>query len=195
MRASNADREEVVQALQDAAAQNRITMDELSERLTAAYAAKTFGELEPITADLPVSGRPQFAPSTAGSSHPPARITPDPHATAASIGILGGTDRGGSWSIAPTHTAVAVMGGINLDLRDVSFSAPETVIRATAVMGGVDIKVPPDVTVRVRGFGFMGGFVGRDQEGPPGAPVVVVKGFAFWGGVNVSRKARPELET
>jgi uncharacterized protein DUF1707 len=53
MRASDADRDRVAAALREHCAQGRITMDELQERLDATYAAKTQGELQEVTADLP----------------------------------------------------------------------------------------------------------------------------------------------
>ncbi|MGC5410288.1 DUF1707 SHOCT-like domain-containing protein, partial [Streptomyces sp. DT225] len=52
MRASDADREAVVEQLREAAAEGRIDMDELDERLHLALTAKTYGELAPITDDL-----------------------------------------------------------------------------------------------------------------------------------------------
>jgi hypothetical protein len=54
MRAADADRERVVAVLQEAFAQGRITVDEFHERSDQAYAAKTLGDLVPLTADLPV---------------------------------------------------------------------------------------------------------------------------------------------
>ena len=50
--------------LRQAAGDGRIDLAELDERLEATYAAKTYGELVPITVDLPVHGRP-------GARHPP----------------------------------------------------------------------------------------------------------------------------
>lgn len=57
-------------------------------------------------------------------------------------------------------------------------------------MGGVNVVVPPGIEVVVRGIGIMGGFDHREEGTPaqPGAPRVVVTGFAFWGGVGVERK-------
>ena len=52
-RASDAEREAVVARLRNAAGEGRLTVDELDERIDAAYAAKTRAELEPLTADLP----------------------------------------------------------------------------------------------------------------------------------------------
>lgn len=53
LRASDADREAVAQRLRAAHADGRLDVTEVEERLTAAYAAKTLGDLEPLTADLP----------------------------------------------------------------------------------------------------------------------------------------------
>lgn len=54
IRASDMDREGVVTILRDAHAEGRLTLDEFDERTTAAYAAKTWGDLEDLTTDLPV---------------------------------------------------------------------------------------------------------------------------------------------
>ena len=45
VRASDADRERIVEQLRQHTADGRLTMDEFDERLDAAYAAKTYGEL------------------------------------------------------------------------------------------------------------------------------------------------------
>ena len=47
------------------------------------------------------------------------------------------------------------MGGIDIDLREVEFTAPQLTIRCAAIMGGIDITVPPDVTVEVNGLAVM----------------------------------------
>lgn len=63
LRASDADRERVAQLLRDGAAEGRLDMDELDERLDSAYAARTFGELQGLTRDLPaVAPQPRRAP-------------------------------------------------------------------------------------------------------------------------------------
>lgn len=53
MRASDADRDRVAAALREHCAQGRISVDELNERLDGVYRARTFGELDKVTADLP----------------------------------------------------------------------------------------------------------------------------------------------
>jgi Domain of unknown function (DUF1707) len=52
-RASDAEREAVVERLRHAAAEGRLDTDELSERVERAYGAQTSADLEPLTADLP----------------------------------------------------------------------------------------------------------------------------------------------
>ena len=53
LRASDADRDRVVAALRDHAAAGRLEAAELEERVEAALAARTLGELDPLMADLP----------------------------------------------------------------------------------------------------------------------------------------------
>jgi hypothetical protein len=62
MRASDGDRERVVQALQEQVGEGRLTLQEFEERSTAVYEAKTVGELRELLADLPVDVFPQPAP-------------------------------------------------------------------------------------------------------------------------------------
>jgi Domain of unknown function (DUF1707) len=70
MRAADADRERVVSILQEAFAEGRITVDEFHERSDQAYAAKTLGDLRPLTADLPAQDLAR--PGTAMDPTPPA---------------------------------------------------------------------------------------------------------------------------
>lgn len=54
LRASDADRERVVEQLREHTAAGRLTQDEFEERMAGAYAAKTFRDLGVLTQDLPV---------------------------------------------------------------------------------------------------------------------------------------------
>jgi hypothetical protein len=79
VRAGNADRERVVAQLNAAFAEGRLDVGELDERVAAAYAAKTLGELVPLTADLPV-GRARAAGPARRETAP---AQPHQHAEAA----------------------------------------------------------------------------------------------------------------
>lgn len=64
MRAADTDREAVVQKLAQAYSEGRLDYAEMDERTAAVWAAKTYGELAKITADLPatVSTQPAITP-------------------------------------------------------------------------------------------------------------------------------------
>jgi hypothetical protein len=187
MRASDADRDRVAMVLREAAGEGRLSLDELEERLEAVYAAKTYAELEPLTRDLPVTGRPQ--PPLAGVG--PELALGDAPTWRTGIAVMSGFQRQGVWAVPPTFTAFAFWGGGKIDLRDARYASGEVRIRAFAIMGGIDVIAPEDVTVHVKGLGIMGGFDHKASgPGVAGAPRVIVSGFSFWGGVNVRRKAR-----
>jgi hypothetical protein len=59
LRASDADRDHVIDRLHGAATEGRIAAEELEQRVTTALRARTYGELESTTADLPGPGRPR----------------------------------------------------------------------------------------------------------------------------------------
>jgi hypothetical protein len=188
LRVSDADRDQVAAVLRQAAVDGRLTPAELDERLGLAFAATTYADLEVITSDLPGT-----APvSSAGADFPADRIGGHPSGTF-SLAFMGGARRRGRWTLPRRYTALAVMGGVELDLRDARFTEREVTIQTYCLMGGVQIIVPDDIEVDVSGFAFMGGFDHRASgPGLPGAPLVRVVGFALMGGVEVKRRpARP----
>ena len=195
MRASNQDRERVATILQKAMADGQITVAELEVRLDAVYGAKTLGELEPSIADLPGHGLSLTKVSTpvpAGAAPSVVPMSGGSQSTANLVGIMSGAVRKGQWTAPSRINALAVMGGVELDFTSAQLSGMETVVNVTAIMGGVDITVPAGMTVKVNGVGIMGAFEdnARQSYGAE-APVLVVRGLALMGGVNVksSKKA------
>lgn len=88
LRASDADREQVTGRLRRAATEGRLDADELEDRLGAALAARTYGELDALLADLPAAGVTRFSASPDSS---PAKRRPRlavPHAATATIALL-----------------------------------------------------------------------------------------------------------
>ena len=182
-RASDAEREAVVARLRDAAAEGRLTVEELAQRIDAAYDARTRAELEPLTADLP-------APAPGAAPAPVAAPGPAPPARAAPkllLGIMGGGDHKGRWRVPARMTVVNVMGGADLDLRDAVLEAPEVEITVWSLMGGSTITVPEGVHVELGGYALMGGNDLRLEGGrpAPGAPVVRVRAWSLMGGTDV----------
>jgi hypothetical protein len=198
LRASDADRERVAEILREAAGDGRVSMEELDERLDAVYAAKTYAELEPITRDLPDPGTPNMPARATAPAGDPARFGGVPTSHTA-VAILGGFSRRGDWVVPKQFTAVAILVGGEVDLREARFSEPVVTLNVVAIMGGVEITVPEDATVRVTGIGIMGGFDhGSSGSGASGGPTIVINGVAIMGGVDVKRKkpkkSRPEAE-
>ena len=54
LRASHADREQVIGTLKDAFVQGRLTADELDARVDQVYASRTYAELAEVTVDIPI---------------------------------------------------------------------------------------------------------------------------------------------
>ncbi|MDI2128873.1 DUF1707 domain-containing protein [Yinghuangia seranimata] len=197
VRASDADRERVAEILRTAFEEGRLTLDEHSERIEELYEAKTVGELEPLTFDLPVAGRPNLtkAPAPAPASAPeyhPYRVEPSadgPVETPTLIGIFGSAERRGPGRIGAKLRAVTVFGGVEIDLSEATFESPVLVVEAIGVFGGITVRVPEGVTVRGHGAGIFGGFAVRAHEAEdPQAPVVIVKGAAIFSGIEVRAK-------
>ncbi|MFI5762622.1 MULTISPECIES: DUF1707 SHOCT-like domain-containing protein [unclassified Streptomyces] len=209
LRASDADRERVVDRLRDAVAEGRLDMEEFEERLDAAYRSRTYAELEPLTRDLPALGATApiaAAPVTPGAPVGLTKAGPAGSAAAwparivgggstaggpsMAVAVMSGFQRKGNWTVPARFHAVAFWGGGDIDLREANFEQREVVINCVAIMGGIQITVPPGVEVDVRGIGVMGGFDQHVSPGPvePGAPRVIVTGLAFWGGVDVKVK-------
>lgn len=205
LRASDADRAAVAQVLQTAMDEGRLTPTELQERLDTLYKTKTLSELEPLTWDLP--GHHDLVPRAPVAPGGPTPVGPDvassgsvdrvggPATSSAAIGILSGATRKGNWVVAEQFSAVAIMGGIEIDLTEARFAAQTVTITAVAIMGGIEIVVPEDITVAVSGIGFMGAFEDNAQViGPPGAPVVKINGLALMAGVEVRRPKRKKVK-
>jgi class 3 adenylate cyclase len=183
-RVGDAERESAVAALRAACAAGYLTLDEFAERAGRAYAARTAGELAALTADVPV----------------PAAPAPRRRETRRVVGIMGAGKVRGRWRPASRVTAIAFWGGCHLDFRSAEIDGPEVEVTAVAVMGGVDIVVPEGIAVELGGVAIMGGKELRvaDVARRPGAPVIRVRAFAFWGGVTVRSKpagaGRPEAQ-
>jgi hypothetical protein len=190
LRISDEDRHRVAEVLRQAAGEGRLDLEELDERLEATYSAKTYGELVPITMDLPVAG---VAP-------PPApRPAPPPPGSlprfSGSMAVMSETKRVGPWVVPDGHTAFALMGSVVLDLRQARFEAREVTINANAVMGEVKLIVDAGTHVVVEGVAVMGDYTEQRAKVPfdpaRGGPVVRVRGLALMGSVHVQRKGPP----
>jgi hypothetical protein len=179
-RAADTDRIQVAQLLAYAAEQGRLQLKDYEDRLTRAYAATTYEELDELRADLPGA---MLSPRRGGK--------PNPAPSMLLLALMSNFERRGRWNVPKKLTTFTFWGTGVVDLRYADFTATEVDIHAISIMGAQNILLPPEVNVEIHGHGVMGGF---DQsvlgEGTPGAPKVNIYGFSLWGGVGIKRKAR-----
>lgn len=204
VRASDTERQATALILQQAFAEGRLTLPEFDDRTAKAYQARFRTDLAELTADLSPAGHHLESPPTprpdAGYDRAPSRRVTGGTGPATSLAVLGGRERKGPWTLPAAHTAVAIMGGVELDLREASLESHESTIRAFALWGGIEILVPEDIEVIVEGLGLMGGFAeeggtwSKDprpvRQAPPGAPRIRITGFALMGGIGIRRVPR-----
>lgn len=191
IRVSDVERQETVDVLRRFCADGFLTLDEFSDRVERALASRTRGDLVTVTADLPVTQE----------ATPPAPQRRRERTTTV-FAMFSGNRRRGRWRVGERVTAIAIMGGAEVDLRDAEIDCPEVTIVAFALWGGVEIIVPEGVPVELTGVPIFGGKHYRVAEVPPlpGAPRIIVKAFPVMGGIGVrtkrrGRRPRPERDT
>src|SRR4051794_32788741 len=99
VRASDAERDATVNHLREAAAEGRLTLEELTDRIEAAADAVMRSDLVPLTSDLPAAAVAAIAPQRAG------------------VRGLGDVKRSGPWAVPAESSFRTWFGHIKLDLR------------------------------------------------------------------------------
>jgi hypothetical protein len=191
LRASDADREHIVQLLGQAYSEGRLTAEEHSERVEFAYASRTVEELRPLVADLPfefsATAKPAGSPMTDLASFGPSGD--------AVVAVFSETKRTGRWLVRNGLHVRALFGSVELDLTEAVLERREVTITANALFGEVILRVPDGVIVHDQGtalFGSRKASVG-EVEFTPETPVVRVLGTALFGNVESKRPKRKRL--
>jgi hypothetical protein len=184
-------RQLTIDALCEHFANDAMSVEDFEHRVDVAHRATTVDELRALLGDLPTSN----LPAAPGSTTPPARagefaVAPRQHSkeNGYAVAVMGGSRRRGRWSPAKATHTVAIMGGVELDFREALLPPGVTEVRVFALMGGVEIIVPPGLTVESHGIGILGGFEhSGDDYGAydSDAPVLRINGVAVMGGVDV----------
>lgn len=160
MLASDAEREQSILLLRDAVAEGRLTLEEFSERVALAQAARTDLELARLGSDLP---RTRNEPLAATSANANANANAEQHRATFSH-----VTRTGPWSV-PRHSWWrSIFGTIDLDLRQARLDDPDTLLEIQNVFSTVTVIVPDGVEVVVRGGGL---FASQRIEAPERPPV------------------------
>ena len=186
-RASDRERDVVVQRVQDAFAEGRLDDAEFDERTRAALTARTHADLDALLADLPAAPP---APGLAPAGRTPAVPAPGRY----SIALKSSVRRAGRWRVPERYTTVVYKGGGWLDLRAAELSGPVTTFLAVAYKSRLTILVPPNVRVEMTGLGVSQDAHDEDPgyRLPADAPVIHVRGIAYKGTVEIATRP-PEL--
>jgi class 3 adenylate cyclase len=183
LRVSDADRDTVIELLQERTADGTLTLDEFAARVEGALTARTRRDLDAATRDLPRAVTP-----TANR-----RST-----THTVVSVMAGAGKKGRWRCEERVVAVAVMGGCHIDFRGAEIDVDVVHVVAVAVMGGIDIVVPEGIEVGLGGLPIMGGKSMQVKDVPtlPGSPRILVHAYPIMGGVTVrSRPRKPGHRT
>jgi hypothetical protein len=179
LRISNAEREQVLQHLQDALAQGMITPDELAERAEQAFNAKTRGEVEPLTADLPNAA---LAFSDAGVPAPVAAN--DVLQLGATFGSV---TRKGYWVVPRKLRVRSRLGSTELDFTEAQIDHPVVDVEIDVKGGSVEIRLPEGASASMDDVDVMAGSVEdhRRNLNSVGTPHFHITGSLSWGSVEI----------
>jgi hypothetical protein len=111
LRASHADREQVIDALKDAFVQDRLTKDEFDARVSHALASRTHADLAALTADLPAGPPAARPPGQAVKPRPGNTPVKNGARVIAATTVLTGAVWAGAWQ---SQTGSQVWGALVL---------------------------------------------------------------------------------
>jgi hypothetical protein len=102
--------------------------------------------------------------------------------------FLSAQARAGDWILPRLFRAVSFWGSVTIDLTSARFGAGTSRIEVVAIMGSIEVFVPPDVRVECDGDAIVGSFEMQGQKWSKpadGAPTLHVTGTAYLGSVEV----------
>ena len=107
----------------------------------------------------------------------------------AQTAVFSGSERVYNDEVFSGSNMVALFGGAELDLRKAKFTK-DTVIKAFALFGGVEIKVPEDVNIKSKS-GFIFGGISDDRKGESkGKYTIYIDAAGGFGGITISDKPK-----
>jgi hypothetical protein len=193
LRASDADRDRVIDMLRAAVTDGRLDPAEYDERVEAALSARTFEALAPLTADL--------------GSGPGAAVAVPPRASAPAVKPAakrlvikqkhGFVRRDGDWTLPEQLVVRTRWSAVELDLTQAVLTGPELVVEMRVVGGGVTLVLAPGMVVDANELAvrFGGTTITRDSgDGVPMTLRIRIEGRLKHGGIE-TRWVRPGEET
>jgi hypothetical protein len=203
LRASDAERQAIADRLNAAVGEGRLTLEEFSDRVGSAYAARTHGELERLVTDLPA---PSERSSIVVDAHPiPATLPGAVQSGAVQSGAvqsgavqsgavlsgavlsgavpaeapldikIGAIKKLGRWRLKKDNAMGVAIGPIKLDLRGADLAAREITLSARTVVGAIKVWVPRGVRVEVEGTTAVGTRTIAESNLPPDMDVPTLR--------------------
>lgn len=176
LRVSDAEREHVGELLQRAVGQGILTITEFTERMDAAMAARTRGELNAVLADLPgfVLVRPADQDVLELSHH------------------FGELNRRGPWTVPARVRLVGYFGSSLLDFTEAAVSGPAVSLELDKTAGSTTLIIPDGATVNTDGLRVTMGSIKDDtvHRIAPGALHFVITGRVTMGEVRIRHPRR-----
>ena len=166
VRASDSERDATVEQLREAAAEGRLTLEELTDRIEVASNAVMRSELVPLTTDLPVA---------VGRSHP----------QPTDVSKVGDIKRKGAWVVPAECRFRSYFGAVIVDLREATITAQELRIDARTPFGNIVLLVPEGVDVEVRAHALIGKLKQEQSPAVHGAPRIILTGGTWFGDVKI----------
>lgn len=180
-RAADRDRDEVAVILGEALATGRLTSEEHAERLEAVYAARTYGELAPLTKDLPRE-------RTAGLVLPESTVRQEVAATLSKV------HRGGRWVPGRQTELRAQFGALIVDMSEAVLPGREITVAVDVLCGKLVLRVPANARIVDEGGAVLGKWSvwgrRREQDSPEDGdegPLIRITGRARLGKVTIVR--------
>ena len=160
--------------MREHAAVGRLTLEEFTDRMSAAYRAVTRDELERLTGDLPA------AAGSMVSRRAPTRFV---------LSLFGSTECEGRVRVRDRVVCLMAFGNIDLDLRQATLEGDVVRVIAIGIFGAIDVYVPEGVEVDLHGVAILGHKEahGNDPSPQPGTVLVRVFAMSLFAGIDVWR--------
>ncbi|WP_051451819.1 DUF1707 SHOCT-like domain-containing protein [Actinospica robiniae] len=179
VRAADADREATAERLRSAAAEGRIDLAELDERLEQAYLARTYGELRVITADLPTA--PLLPASRSALPEPETLVL---RTTAPNL------KQAGHWTVPRKILAETKSGIITIDFTQATCAYEQIEVEAVTKTGWIRLILPDGWAAQISPSSTNTARISNKAAGTPapGAPTVIVNGHPVFGPIKIRQR-------
>ncbi len=174
LRASDAEREYVIDLLQRAVGQGMLDLDEFGQRTDVALAARTRTELNRVLLDLPIPDQP---------------LRPDTGDVLVLRSTLSEVTRRGNWRVPARLIVISRFGSTKLDFTEAEFTSQQVSVELAVTGGSVHLLVPPTSAVLTTAVATIGGQIvdQRPTAAGMGTPTFVLTGRVRAGEVRIRR--------